>query len=90
MEIDILGVDAKLNEGVILDQCKTFLEKNGKVINYQTFDNAYEVEEKKNVDIKTVEHKEEREKELWENGDEGAYINLDYMESLELPAEAYK
>ena len=26
----------------------------------------------------------------WENGDEGAYINLDYMESLELPAEAYK
>ena len=66
-KIDILGVDAKLNEGVILDQCKTFLEKNGKVINYQTFDNAYEVEEKKNVDIKTVEHKEEREKELWEN-----------------------
>lgn len=26
----------------------------------------------------------------WENGDEGAYINLDYMESLELPVEAYK
>ena len=66
-KIDILGIDAKLNEGVILDQCKTFLEKNGKVINYQTFDNAYEVEEKKEVDKKTVKQKDEREKELWEN-----------------------
>ena len=50
-----------------MDQCKTFLEKNGKVINYQTFDNAYEVEEKKEVDKKTVKQKDEREKELWEN-----------------------
>ena len=65
--IDILGIDGKLNEGVILKQCKTFLEKNGKVINYQTFDNAYEVVEKENVDKKMVDQKEIREKELLEN-----------------------
>ena len=66
-KVDILGIDGKLNEGTIIDQCKTFLEKNGKVINYQIFDNIYEVEDKKNVDIKMEEHKEGREKELMEN-----------------------
>ena len=66
-KVDILGVDGKSNEAKILDECKTFLEKNGKIINYQTFDSVYEVEEKKKVNIKMDEHKETREKELIEN-----------------------
>ena len=65
-KVDILGIDGKLNEGAIIEQWKTFLEKNGKVINYQTFENVYEIEDKKKVDIKMEELKEGREKELLE------------------------
>ena len=66
-KIDILGINGQLSENKIIEECKTFLEKNGKIINYQTFDNVFEVEEKKKVNIKMDEHKEGREKELMEN-----------------------
>ena len=66
-KVDILGINGQLSENKIIEECKTFLEKNGKIINYQTFDNVFEVEEKKKVNIKMDEHKEGREKELMEN-----------------------
>ena len=46
-KVDILGINGQLSENKIIEECKTFLEKNGKIINYQTFDNVFEVEEKK-------------------------------------------
>ena len=66
-KVDILGINGQLSENKIIEECKTFLEQNGKIINYQTFDNVFEVEEKKKVNIKMDEHKEGREKELMEN-----------------------
>ena len=66
-KVDILGINGQLSENKIIEECKTFLEKNGKIINYQTFDDVFEVEEKKKVNIKMDEHKEGREKELMEN-----------------------
>ena len=66
-KVDILGINGQLSENKIIEECKTFLEKNGKIINYQTFDNVFEVEEKKKVNIKMDERKEGREKELMEN-----------------------
>ena len=48
-KVDILGINGQLSENKIIEECKTFLEKNGKIINYQTFDNVFEVEEKKKV-----------------------------------------
>ena len=43
-KVDILGINGQLSENKIIEECKTFLEKNGKIINYQTFDNVFEVE----------------------------------------------
>jgi precorrin-6B methylase 2 len=64
-KIDILGIDGKAKEGEIIDACKTFLEKNGKIINYQIFDNEFEIVEKENVNKNVDAHKSAREKELW-------------------------
>ena len=66
-KVDILGIDGKAKEGEIIDSCKTFLEKNGKIINYQIFDNEFEVVEKENVNKNVDAHKNAREKELMEN-----------------------
>ena len=66
-KVDILGIDGKAKEGEIIEACKTFLEKNGKIINYQIFDNEFEVVEKENVNKKVDSHKIVREKEQIEN-----------------------
>ena len=64
-KIDILGIDGKVKEGEIIDAWKIFLEKNGKIINYQIFDNEFEIVEKENVNKNVDAHKSTREKELW-------------------------
>ena len=61
-KIDILGIDGKAKEGEIIDACKTFLEKNWKIINYQIFDNEFEIVEKENVNKNVDAHKSAREK----------------------------
>ena len=65
--MDILGIDGKAKEGEIVEACKTFLEKNGKIINYQVFDNEFEVVEKEKVNKNVDSNKIGREKEAVEN-----------------------
>ena len=66
-KVDILGIDGKKKEGEIVQACKTFLEKNGKIINYQIFDNQYEIVEKENLNKNVESNKVGREKEFLEN-----------------------
>ena len=66
-KVDILGIDGKTKEGEIVEDCKTFLEKNGKIINYQILDNEIEIVEKEKVNNNVDSNKVGREKKLLEN-----------------------
>jgi adenylate kinase len=65
--IDIIGLNGKLSDEDLLETCKTFFEKNGKIINYQIFDKETEVIEKDKINQNVEKIKNEREKELKEN-----------------------
>ena len=65
--IDILGVNGTINEGEILEQCKVFVERNGKIANYQIFDNQQEYLYKNEINSKVSKASQEVTKEFEED-----------------------
>jgi adenylate kinase len=65
--IDILGVNGTINEGEILEQCKVFVERNGKIANYQIFDNQQEYLYKNEINTKVSKASQEVTKEFEED-----------------------
>ena len=66
-KIEILSVDGNKGEGEIIEECKVFVERNGKILNYQMFDNEIEKQEKYKVNSKVAKHSEVVNKEFIEN-----------------------
>ena len=66
-KIQILSVDGKKSEGEIIEECKVFVERNGKILNYQIFDNEIEKREKLKINSKVAKHDEAINKEFIEN-----------------------
>ena len=78
-----------MNEGDIIEKCKVFIERNGKILNYQIFDEEYEKEEKKKIDkvIKDVNiriDKEFKEDEFYDNEKEEVRKNYNKEKITEL------
>lgn len=79
--VDILNVDGTKSEEKIIDSCKTFFEKNGKIINYQIYDNEFEKVDKENVNkkvdkLKNIRETERNEDEFYDN--EKSKVKNDY------------
>lgn len=87
--LEILSLDGTMNEGDIIEKCKVFIERNGKILNYQIFDEEYEKEEKKKIDkvIKDVNiriDKEFKEDEFYDNEKEEVRKNYNKEKITEL------
>ena len=88
-KVDVLGVNGTIGEGEIVEQCKVFIERNGKIQNYQIFDELYEKEEKKKIDdvISTMSTKidqEFQENEFYDNEKEEVRKNYNKEKIAEL------
>ena len=88
-KVDVLGVNGTIGEGEIVEQCKVFIERNGKIQNYQIFDELYEKEEKKKIDdvISTMSTKidqEFKENEFYDNEKEEVRKNYNKEKIAEL------
>ena len=71
-KVDILSIDGSKGEGDIIEESKVFVERNGKILNYQIFDNEIEKQEKYRINSKvakkvTVVDKEFQENEFYDN-----------------------
>ena len=88
-KIEILSVDATAKESQILEKCKVFIERYGKIRNYQIFDEEHEKVEKKKIDSvikkeKQIVDNEFRENEFYDNEKEEVrnQYNKEKMEEL--------
>ena len=71
-KVDILSIDGSKSEGEIIEESKVFVERNGKILNYQISDNEIEKQEKLKINSEvakkvTVVDKEFQENEFYDN-----------------------
>lgn len=53
-KVNILSIDGSKGEGDIIEESKVFVERNGKRLNYQIFDNEIEKQEKYRINSKVA------------------------------------